>query len=148
MPYIGPRLLLLPSIKSSFIQCRIDANRSPFYSFSILLLCHVIVALFEDSIMLLWTLIHLVLGVSWLVIFGFGDCCKGNIVPRIGRKRGWIFVKACELNSNHPERLSFSFKGLSFSLYCKLGLHQYEIIIPLVLLNLSFFIYLLRLKFL
>jgi hypothetical protein len=37
---------------------------------------------------LLWTLVHLVLGVSWLVIFCFGDYCKGNMVPRIERKRG------------------------------------------------------------
>jgi hypothetical protein len=58
------------------------------FSYLIALLCYLLLFIFGNAVSLLWTLIHLVLGVSWLVIFGFGDCCKGNIVPRIGRKRG------------------------------------------------------------
>ena len=53
----------------------------------IALLCYLLL-LFGNSVTLLRILVHLVLGVSWVVIFCFGDGCKGNIVLRIGRRRG------------------------------------------------------------
>jgi hypothetical protein len=55
-------------------------------SYLIALLCYLLL-LFGNAVSLLWTLVHLVLGVSLLVIFCF--CCKGNIVPRVGREKGF-----------------------------------------------------------
>jgi hypothetical protein len=59
-----------------------------FIPFLFLLLYHVIVAFFGDSVMLLWTLVHLVLGIYLVVYFLFCVGCKGNVIPRGWREKG------------------------------------------------------------
>ena len=56
--------------------------------------------------------------------FLFYDCCKGNIIPQVGRRKGWIILEACELNNNHPKRLSFLSQGFIIFWYCKFSFHH------------------------